>query len=157
MIQPRHPSPEGELAAAVARALAAAGLSYLLLDGEATAASGPSQPLVVVVVTDRGGAPSDRRLRSDGVTVDLESRTVERNGHRVPLTRREWTLLDALAEVPGRVVTTDALLKRLGHAPEARGALYTTLHRLRQKIEVDPNRPVWIATVPGVGLRLEGR
>ena len=54
------------------------------------------------------------------------------------------------------MVPTETLIDRGWAATEDADKTYVwvTMRRLRQKIEVDPNRPVHLLTVRGVGYRL---
>ena len=74
----------------------------------------------------------------------------------VQLTPTESRLLYALAANIGQTVTTETLLVRGWAETEDADPSYVwvTMRRLRQKIEVDPNRPVHLQTVRGVGYRL---
>ena len=56
----------------------------------------------------------------------------------------------------GQTVTTETLLARGWAETEDADPSYVwvTMRRLRQKIEVDPNRPVHVQTVRGIGYRL---
>jgi DNA-binding response OmpR family regulator len=76
----------------------------------------------------------------------------------VELTRTEFNLLHAFLENPGYTLTRDDLLERaLGYAYEGMGrALDTHIRNLRRKIEADPDNPIYIQTVYGVGYRLAG-
>ena len=58
----------------------------------------------------------------------------------------------------GQTVATDTLLSRGWAETEDADPSYVwvTMRRLRQKIERDPNRPVHLQTVRGVGYRLVG-
>ena len=62
----------------------------------------------------------------------------------------------ALAANLGKVVSTDTLLVRGWAETEDADPSYVwvTMRRLRQKLEVDPNRPIHLLTVRGVGYRL---
>ena len=54
--------------------------------------------------------------------------------------------------VGGRIVTTDFLLNRIWPLQEAReDRLHVHVHRLRGKIEQDPNNPVYILAERGIG------
>ena len=74
----------------------------------------------------------------------------------MPLTPTESRLLYALAANMGRIVPTETLLARGWADTEDADATYVwvTMRRLRQKVEVDPNRPAHLITVRGVGYRL---
>jgi DNA-binding response OmpR family regulator len=65
-------------------------------------------------------------------------------------------LIGALAANLGEVVTTETLISRgWADTEEAEPSyVWVSMRRLRQKIEVDPDRPVHLLTVRGVGYRL---
>ena len=77
-------------------------------------------------------------------------------GTEVQLTPTESRLLGALAANLGEVVTTDVLLSRGWADTEGADASYVwvSMRRLRQKIEVDPDKPAHLLTVRGLGYRL---
>ena len=90
------------------------------------------------------------------LTLDLHRRAATVAGREVQLTPTESRLLQPLAANMGEIVATETLLSR-GWA-DTEGAdpsyVWVSMRRLRQKIEVDPNRPVHLVTVRGVGYRL---
>jgi len=74
------------------------------------------------------------------------------DGQPVSLTPTETKLLYILVRNAGRIVTTDFLLNRIWPLQEAReDRLHVHVHRLRGKIEVDPNNPEYITAERGVG------
>lgn len=89
--------------------------------------------------------------------VDLAQRQVFVGEQEVHLTPIEYKLLVALVQYAGKVVTQRQLLK------EVWGPAYTTethylrvyMGQLRHKLEVDPTRPQYLLTEPGVGYRLK--
>jgi two-component system, OmpR family, KDP operon response regulator KdpE len=93
------------------------------------------------------------------LSVNLASRTVSLNEARIKLTRKEYHLLHVLAMHVGLVVTHDQLLKEIwtGNQRDNIQYLRILVHKLRQKIEADPNRPRLVMNVSGVGYRLENR
>ena len=94
-----------------------------------------------------------------GLRLDLDQHTLLVNSQPVELTRTEFNLLEALMENPGYTLTRDDLLeKAMGYAYEGMGrALDTHIRNLRRKIEADPDHPVYLQTVYGVGYRFTGR
>ena len=82
----------------------------------------------------------------------------ERRRQDVTLTPTESRLLYALAANLGQTVTTETLLARGWADTEDADPSYVwvTMRRLRQKVEVDPNKPVHLLTVRGIGYRLVG-
>lgn len=91
-----------------------------------------------------------------GLTIDFAQRGVVLRGQEVKLSPTEYRLLHCLAANAGRVVVQEEILAKVW-GPEY-GARYEGLrvyiHRLRQKIEADPNEPKYILTHAGVGYML---
>lgn len=90
------------------------------------------------------------------LVLELHRRMAFLRGAPVQLTPTESRLLYGLAANLGQTVTTETLLDRGWADTEDADASYVwvTMRRLRQKIEPDPNRPVHLITVRGVGYRL---
>jgi len=98
------------------------------------------------------GSPSST-IASDGLEVDLERRTVSRNGEDISLTRTEWLLLEYLAAKPGKVILATELLSHVW-GPEYLDDLQylrVWVSRLRKKIERDSTNPTIVKTRPGIG------
>lgn len=97
-------------------------------------------------------------LTQGGLKLDLDQRTLTVDALIVELTRTEFNLLEAFLSNPGFTLTRDDLLeKSMGYAYEGLGrALDTHIRNLRRKIEADPDNPIYIQTVYGVGYRLAG-
>ena len=95
-------------------------------------------------------------IKSGGMQVDLETRTVTQNKEEIKLTPTEFKLLSALAIRGGKVATHQQLLKEVW-GPGQQGQthyLHIYMGQLRQKLEPDPTRPVHFITDVGVGYRL---
>ena len=87
--------------------------------------------------------------------IDLDGRTVERDGEEIPLTRTEFDLLVELARHPGRVFTRDVLLDRVwgyDYLGDSR-LVDVAVGRLRSKVESDPAAPALVLTVRGAGYK----
>ena len=83
-------------------------------------------------------------------------------GSPVSLTPHEFSLLAYMIQNPQRVLTPRELVKILQHYDaqdevEACEIIKWYVHRLRQKIEADPNRPRYLLNVRGVGYTLGSR
>lgn len=103
--------------------------------------------------TALGGEPV---LRLGEVSIDLAGKRVSRSGAPVHLTATQWRLLEVLAQQAGRVVTSRQLLREVwgpGHAEQGH-YLRIYVRQLRQKLEADPARPVYLRTDTGIGYRL---
>jgi DNA-binding response OmpR family regulator len=95
-------------------------------------------------------------LEFAGYRLDLAGHSlINPAGNEVPLTPGEFSLLRALAERPGRVLSRDQLMQFIaGRDAEACDrSIDMHIARLRRKIEPDPKRPSLIVTVPGAGYK----
>jgi DNA-binding response OmpR family regulator len=97
-------------------------------------------------------------LRFDGLTIDVRAREVHLDGAVVDMTPKEFDVLAHLASSPREVFSRADLLRDVWQSsPDWQDPATVTVHvrRIRNKIEVDPERPRWITTVWGVGYRFE--
>jgi len=104
----------------------------------------------------RRTSAGERVIRLGSVTIDLERRTVSRDGADVALTPTEFRLVESLAKRLGMVATHRQLLGEVwGPVHEAdTHYLRIFMKQLRQKLEEDPVRPRYLVTETGVGYRL---
>jgi len=94
-------------------------------------------------------------LRADDLTVDLMQRHVRRGAREIELTAREFSLLERLMRMPGRVYTRTQLLEHVwgyDFDPET-NLVDVNIRRLRKKIDEASETPL-IETVRGVGYRI---
>ena len=92
-------------------------------------------------------------LQRGHISVDEQRRTAWKNGEPVELTMKEFDLILFLMKNPGRVYSREALLD-LVWGYEYQGDTRTVdvhIRRLREKLELDPAHPDYIATKWGVG------
>jgi len=95
-------------------------------------------------------------LRLGDVSIDLAAKSVQRAGVPMHLTATQWRLLEVPAQHAGRVVTARQLLREVwgpGHAEQGH-YLRIYVRQLRQKLEAEPARPVYLRTDTGIGYRL---
>ena len=98
------------------------------------------------------------RLEFDGLVIDPLSREVLLGGEIVEMTPKEFDVLAFLAASPRQVFSRAQLLEQVWQSsPDWQDPATVTVHvrRIRNKIEVDPEKPRWITTVWGVGYRFE--
>jgi DNA-binding response OmpR family regulator len=103
-------------------------------------------------------APPTRDAITFGdVELDTSARQARKAGTAVELTLREFDLLAFLASHPRQVFSRDQLMDRVwGYATAVdTGTVTVHIRRLREKIETDPHKPQHLATVWGVGYRLD--
>jgi two-component system KDP operon response regulator KdpE len=100
--------------------------------------------------------PRKSLVLGPNLVLDLHRREATVGGKTMQLTPTESRLLYALAANLGQTVTTETLLARGWAETEDADPSYVwvTMRRLRQKIELDPNRPAHLVTARGVGYRL---
>jgi two-component system response regulator RegX3 len=86
--------------------------------------------------------------------LDFKAKVLEREGERVPLSKREFELLAFLARNEGQTFSPAELYSsvwRLEHGDLSTVAVH--VQRVRHKIEDDPQTPRWLQTLPGLGYR----
>jgi two-component system alkaline phosphatase synthesis response regulator PhoP len=91
-----------------------------------------------------------------GMQMDTGRREVKVGGKFVELTPSEFSVLQTMMESPGFVFTRSELIER-GLGQEYIGmdrTLDSHIKNLRRKIEPDPQNPIFIQTVYGIGYRL---
>jgi two-component system, OmpR family, alkaline phosphatase synthesis response regulator PhoP len=103
--------------------------------------------------------PDRPALRFDDLVIDPETREIWHDSAQIDLTPREFELLYALAEQPGRVFNRDQLLERVWGHDFAGIDRVVDVHigLLRRKLEDDPANPTIIQTVRGVGYKFVAR
>jgi len=96
-------------------------------------------------------------FETKGFTVDLSARIVKVKGKEIHLTPNEYNLLTLLIRYAGKVVTQKQILKEIWgpYSDDQPQYLRLYIYQLRQKIELNPNRPQYLITEPGVGYRLK--
>jgi len=89
--------------------------------------------------------------------VDLGRRRVYVANQEVHLTPIEYKLLTVLVRYAGRVVTQRQLLRDVWGPHQTSTTHYVRVYmgQLRHKLEVNPARPRYLVTEPGVGYRLK--
>ena len=102
-------------------------------------------------VTRRKGGRAQAVIEHAGVVLDPATREVRRNGEPVALSPREFALLHALLERPGRILSRAQLEERLyGWGEEIESNVVEVhVHTLRRKLGAD-----YIRNVRGVGYRV---
>jgi DNA-binding response OmpR family regulator len=104
----------------------------------------------------RQGLMAASRLESGQTVIDFTARRLTKEGVEVPLTAREWGVLELLASRRGRVVSREEVLEVLWgeRTPEASASLDVIMSRLRRKLGAAPEL-CGVSTVRGEGYRFE--
>ena len=97
----------------------------------------------------------EQKLEAGTLQVDIARHTVTKNGTKIELTVKEFDLLAMLMKNRGKVLTRDSLLDKVWGVEYFGDTRTVDVHvrYLRQKVEDDPDHPVLIQTVRGVGYR----
>lgn len=107
---------------------------------------------------DRNVDTQNQQIRHYDLVVDLENRTVTKNGVNVDLTLKEYELLEVFVRNPQKVFSREELLQKAwgyDYMGDTR-AVDICITRLRKKIEDDSTNPKHIITVYGFGYRFGG-
>jgi two-component system, OmpR family, KDP operon response regulator KdpE len=95
-------------------------------------------------------------LECEDLRMDLQARTLTRQGSPIHLTPIEWELFRVLMTNAGKTMTHRQLFHEVwaGRAfGDAQQYLRVHIANLRRKVESDPLKPHYIITEPGVGYR----
>ncbi len=99
----------------------------------------------------RAAVHRTRLIRIDDLEIDTEARLVSRSGREIPLTPREYTLLEALARNEGRVLSREYVQERVWNDDESySNTIAVRIRQLRQKVD-DGHAVRLIHTVYGQG------
>lgn len=88
--------------------------------------------------------------------LDFTRRIVLLAGTELALTPTEYDILKVLAQNAGKVLTHLQIIRKVwgaGYGENESHLLRVNISNLRRKIEIDPTRPAFIVTEPGVGYR----
>jgi two-component system alkaline phosphatase synthesis response regulator PhoP len=94
-------------------------------------------------------------IRIGGITIDTEKYEVLVNGEKQEFTPKEFELLKLLASNPGKVFTREYLLEKIwgyNYIGDTR-TVDVHIRHLRQKIEQNSERPIYIETLRGLGYK----
>jgi two-component system alkaline phosphatase synthesis response regulator PhoP len=102
----------------------------------------------------KSGQTAMQQVRS--IRIDLRGTEVWRDGKLVPLSAREFQLLQYFLEHKGETVSRDQILREVWGYNATAFTRTVDVHvaSLRQKLEDDPKQPSLILTVPGFGYKL---
>jgi two-component system, OmpR family, KDP operon response regulator KdpE len=95
-------------------------------------------------------------IRIGDLQVNLEARSIKKNGELVKFTSTEYNLLSLLIKNEGKVLTHQYLLRAIwgpGYIHQSQ-YLRVFIAQIRKKIEDDPNKPKILLTESGVGYRI---
>jgi len=90
-----------------------------------------------------------------GIKIDKTARRVWVNGEERQFTTKEFDLLTFLAENPNHVFTKEELFRKIWDMESIGDIATVTVHikKIREKIEMNTNKPQYIETIWGVGYK----
>ena len=105
------------------------------------------------------GVPADKVLEVGQLRIDPAAYRVTRGGKSVPMSTLEFRLLYFLAARPNRVFTRDQLLDGVWGTERfvTPRSVDVYVRRLREKVELDPQHPMFMKTIRGAGYLFETR
>lgn len=104
----------------------------------------------------RSGVATGAVIRFGEIEIEIDKRSIRRNGEELHLTRKEYELLSELARHPGRVLTHSHLLRTIWGPAHEKDVEYlrVAIRAIRLKLENDASDPQLIRNEPGIGYRL---
>ncbi len=101
--------------------------------------------------------PQNDIIEIRGIKIDKTARRVWINGEEKQFTTKEFDLLTFLAENPNHVFTKEELFRKIWDMESIGDIATVTVHikKIREKIEMNTNKPQYIETIWGVGYRFK--
>lgn len=109
---------------------------------------------IEVWVKRNGGEREQKLLQSGTLCIYQEEMQVKKNGEEISLTKNEWKMLNYFLKSPKQVLSKQQILE---HVFDVDGefidenTLAVYIRRLREKIEENPAKPLYIKNVRGLG------
>ena len=101
--------------------------------------------------------PQNDIIEIRGIKIDKTARRVWVNGEEKQFTTKEFDLLTFLAENPNHVFTKEELFRKIWDMESIGDIATVTVHikKIREKIEMNTNKPQYIETIWGVVYRFK--
>lgn len=102
--------------------------------------------------------PTDMVFLAGTLQVDLDARTVKKQGEPVKLTATEFALLSLFIRNAGKVLTHRYILEQIWGPTYTEETHYSRIYmaQLRKKLEENPSNPRLFLTESGIGYRFVG-
>ena len=101
------------------------------------------------------GATPPREAQVTRIRLDLAGRRLLVDGNEIETTAKEFDLLRLFIQHPGQVLTREQIMERIWGEHFGLRTIDNFIARLRSKIELNPDAPVHLETVRGVGYRFK--
>ena len=98
-------------------------------------------------------------LYFDNLSISSDKREVTRNNRQIKLTFTEFEILYLLAQNPGKVFSKEQIYDIVWKEPYSGdyNIVMSHIRNIREKIEDNPSKPVYIQTVWGVGYKFNNK
>ena len=99
------------------------------------------------------------KIQCDDIVIALDKREVFRKQQKIELTFTEFEILQLLAQNPRRVFSKEQIYDIVWNEPYSGdfNIVMSHISHIRKKIEDNPDNPVYIQTVWGVGYRFNAK
>lgn len=108
--------------------------------------------------TSLGGIKKeDHTLMTGGLCLNRQAKKVTVDGQEVPMTPKEFGILEMLMTHPGHVYAIDQIYEHVWNdvAYEADNTVSVHIRHIREKIEINPKEPKYLKVVWGIGYKIE--
>ena len=111
--------------------------------------------LNIETVINAGESIPDSRLSFHGLEIDLKCRLVKKNSKEIKFTYTEFEILCLLAGSPGKVFSKEQIYDHVWKDSYSgcSDVIVTHIRHIREKMEDEPGKPIFIQTVWGSGYR----
>ena len=95
-----------------------------------------------------------------GMSIDVNKKEVYIDGQLINLTAKEFDILQLLVENPNRIFNAEQIFEQVWKMEALEGdgrTVMVYISTLRKKIEINPNSPKYIASIRGLGYKLNTR
>ena len=98
-------------------------------------------------------------LNFNGLEIDITNRLVRKQRKEIDLTFIEFEVLYLLANSPGRVFSKEQIYDMVWKEPYSGdyNIVMSHIHNIREKIEDNLSKPIYIQTIWGVGYKFNGK
>lgn len=104
------------------------------------------------------GLSSSNEIEIDNLIINTATHEVKIEGREIKLTPREFDILELLARNRGIVFSIERIYELVWKEAfyESDNTVMVHIRKIREKIEENPRKPIYIKTVWGVGYKIEG-
>ena len=97
------------------------------------------------------------KINLNGVIFDRERALLIKETTEIPLTAKQFKILDYMSENLNKIVSIDQIIEQCWEDTFGyENTLITHIYRLREKLEDDPSNPKILVTIKGLGYKLKG-